>query len=281
MHGLVRLASREPDYRGQFQRFPRWFQLVYAHMVLLDGQLEGLRPFVFRRRHADSGSAGRNSFGVALCLGSTSSRVGRRRKLPCHRQWRGRRRLVRMRRDPRRSAIADPRGPGSARTVTPISTAGDRQRLLHVSDTASLHLQQYRHGRWHGAAGAAGGCAVGGCLCIAGIRVSRVAGRGLPARGAAVVFASPAQLAQQAYARADAAGRGPGLQPAAGRGWCRRDGGRVLRRGCGWTVGSLAARSVTAAAGPNRATVTARPVSVSFDPGDGSPPVVCPGGGRP
>jgi hypothetical protein len=42
---------------------------------------------------------------------------------------------------------------------------------------------------------------------------------------------------------------------------------------------ALADRSVSASAGPNSATVAARPISVTFDPGDGGAPVVCPGGG--
>ncbi|MHA3700756.1 hypothetical protein ACXR2U_01110 [Jatrophihabitans sp. YIM 134969] len=39
--------------------------------------------------------------------------------------------------------------------------------------------------------------------------------------------------------------------------------------------------TATAEAGGNFATVTARPVSLTFDPGDGSPPTDCPGPGRP
>ena len=39
--------------------------------------------------------------------------------------------------------------------------------------------------------------------------------------------------------------------------------------------------TATARAGRNWATVTARPVALSFDPGDGSAPVSCPGPGRP
>lgn len=40
-------------------------------------------------------------------------------------------------------------------------------------------------------------------------------------------------------------------------------------------------RSVTATAGPNTATVTATPISLSFGPGDGGSPVICAGPGRP
>jgi hypothetical protein len=41
----------------------------------------------------------------------------------------------------------------------------------------------------------------------------------------------------------------------------------------------MEAKSVSASAGPNSATVSARPVSVTFDPGDGGTPVACPDGG--
>jgi hypothetical protein len=47
-----------------------------------------------------------------------------------------------------------------------------------------------------------------------------------------------------------------------------------------WVDGpAVAPKSVSASAGPNSATVSARPVSVTFDPGDGGTPVVCPDGG--
>jgi hypothetical protein len=49
-----------------------------------------------------------------------------------------------------------------------------------------------------------------------------------------------------------------------------------------WVDGAaLAAKSVSASAGPNTATVSARPMSVTFDPGDGGTSVVCPDGGTP
>lgn len=48
-----------------------------------------------------------------------------------------------------------------------------------------------------------------------------------------------------------------------------------------WTgSGTWEALSATARAGGNWATVTAKPVSLEFDPGDGSPPVACSGPGR-
>jgi hypothetical protein len=42
---------------------------------------------------------------------------------------------------------------------------------------------------------------------------------------------------------------------------------------------ALAGRSVSVSAGPNSATVAARPMSVAFDSGDGGAPVACPDGG--
>jgi hypothetical protein len=49
-----------------------------------------------------------------------------------------------------------------------------------------------------------------------------------------------------------------------------------------WTdPGSWKSLSATARAGGNWATVTAKPVSLSYDPGDGSPLVACDGPGRP
>ena len=81
--------------------------------------------------------------------------------------------------------------------------------------------------------------------------------RGRPAGG----VASPAELAQQAYCAADTGSGSTGLQPAARHRGCGRDGGGF----CDVAVAgrsSASARSVTAAAGPNSATVTARPASV-------------------
>ena len=96
---------------------------------------------------------------------------------------------------------------------------------------------------------------------------------------AAVVFASPAELAREAYARLTPPVASPDYNPR------HRDGsadGTVVGFATWlWLDGqSLTAKTVTAAAGPNRATVTARPSVVSFDPGDGSLAVVCAGGGR-
>ena len=102
-----------------------------------------------------------------------------------------------------------------------------------------------------------------------------------PAGGgaAAVVFASPAELARQAYARLTPPAGVPDYNPRHRAGL--PDGTVVGFSTWLWLDGqSLTAKSVTAAAGPNRATVTARPSVVSFDPGDGSPAVVCAGGGR-
>jgi hypothetical protein len=94
----------------------------------------------------------------------------------------------------------------------------------------------------------------------------------------AVVFASPAQLARQAYARLTPPVAVPDYNPRSRAG--QPDGTVVGFVTWLWLDGqSLSAKSVTASAGPNSATVTARPSSVSFDPGDGSPPVVCTGGG--
>lgn len=100
----------------------------------------------------------------------------------------------------------------------------------------------------------------------------------IAAGAAAAVFASPAQLARQAYARLTPPIGVPDYNPRHRAG--QADGTVVGFTTWLWLDGqSLAARSVTASAGPNSATVTARPSSVSFDPGDGSPAVVCAGGG--
>ena len=99
------------------------------------------------------------------------------------------------------------------------------------------------------------------------------------AAGAAVVFASPAQLARQAYARLTPPAAAPDYNPRHRAG--SADGTVVGFTTWLWLDGqTLTAKTATAAAGPNRATVTARPSVVSFDPGDGSPAVVCTGGGR-
>ena len=99
------------------------------------------------------------------------------------------------------------------------------------------------------------------------------------AAGAAVAFASPAHLARQAYARLTPPAAVPDYNPRHRTG--SSDGTVVGFTTWLWLDGqSLTSKSVTAAAGPNRATVTARPAVVSFDPGDGSPVVVCAGGGR-
>ena len=95
----------------------------------------------------------------------------------------------------------------------------------------------------------------------------------------AAVFASPAQLARQAYARLTPQAVVPDYNP-------RHRAGSVDGTVVGFTTWlwldgkSLTAKTATAAAGPNRATVTARPSVVSFDPGDGSVAVVCAGGGK-
>ena len=100
----------------------------------------------------------------------------------------------------------------------------------------------------------------------------------VPAAGG-VVFASPAQLAREAYARLTPPAAAPDYNPRHRAG--SPDGTVVGFATWLWLDGqSLTSKSVTAAAGPNRATVTARPSVVSFDPGDGSPAVVCAGGGR-
>jgi hypothetical protein len=94
-----------------------------------------------------------------------------------------------------------------------------------------------------------------------------------------VVFASPAQLARQAYARLTPPAAAPDYNPRHRAG--SPDGTVVGFTTWLWLDGhSLTAKTATAAAGPNRATVTARPSVVSFDPGDGSPAVVCAGGGQ-
>jgi hypothetical protein len=96
---------------------------------------------------------------------------------------------------------------------------------------------------------------------------------------AAVVFVSPAQLAREAYARLTPPAAAPDYNP-------RHRAGSPDGTVVGFTTWlwldsqSLTGNSVTAAAGPNRATVTARPSVVSFDPGDGSPAAVCAEGGR-
>jgi hypothetical protein len=96
---------------------------------------------------------------------------------------------------------------------------------------------------------------------------------------AAVVFASPTQLARQAYARLTPPAAVPDYNPRRRAG--SPDGTVVGFTTWLWLDGqSLSAKSVTASAGPNRATVTARPSLVSFDPGDGSAAVVCAGGGK-
>jgi hypothetical protein len=100
----------------------------------------------------------------------------------------------------------------------------------------------------------------------------------VPAAGG-VVFASPAQLARQAYARLTPPVPAPDYNPRHRAG--SADGTVVGFTTWLWLDGrSLTAKTVMAAAGPNRATVTARPSVVSFDPGDGSPAVVCADGGR-
>jgi hypothetical protein len=100
----------------------------------------------------------------------------------------------------------------------------------------------------------------------------------VPSAGA-VVFASPAQLARQAYARLTPPAAAPDYNPRHRAG--SSDGTVVGFMTWLWLDGqSLTAKTATATAGPNRATVTARPSVVSFDPGDGSPSVVCAGGGR-
>jgi hypothetical protein len=99
------------------------------------------------------------------------------------------------------------------------------------------------------------------------------------ATGAGVVFASPAQLARQAYARLTPPAAVPDYNPRHRTG--SSDGTVVGFATWLWLDGqSLTPKTATAAAGPNRATVTARPSVVSFDPGDGSPAVVCASGGR-
>ena len=101
------------------------------------------------------------------------------------------------------------------------------------------------------------------------------------AAGAArVVLPSPAELARQAYARLSPPAPVPDFNP-------RRQ--RALGEGTvvGFATwfwldsGTLGDQSATASAGPNAATVTARVASVAFDPGDGTAPVMCSGGGRP
>lgn len=96
---------------------------------------------------------------------------------------------------------------------------------------------------------------------------------------AAVVYPSPAQLARQAYARLTPVVDTPDYNP-------RHRSGKADATVVGFTTWlwldgpSPSAKSVSATAGPNSATVTARPQVVSFDPGDGSAPVVCADGGR-
>jgi hypothetical protein len=99
------------------------------------------------------------------------------------------------------------------------------------------------------------------------------------AAGAVVVFASPAQLARQAYARLTPPAAMPDYNPRHRAG--SPDGTVVGFTTWLWLDGqSLSARSASASAGPNRATVTAQPSAVSFDPGDGSAAVDCSGSGR-
>ena len=96
----------------------------------------------------------------------------------------------------------------------------------------------------------------------------------------ALALPSPAQLARQAWARLVPKVDVPQYNPH------RRDGA-----GGGTVVGfdtwlwlgggGMAERSASASAGTNSATVTAQVASVSFDPGDGSPPLICAGGGVP
>ena len=101
----------------------------------------------------------------------------------------------------------------------------------------------------------------------------------VPTAVGAVVFASPAQLARQAYARLTPQAVVPDYNP-------RHRAGSVDGTVVGFTTWlwldgqTLTAKTATAAAGPNRATVTARPSLVSFDSGDGSAAVVCDGGGK-
>jgi hypothetical protein len=103
----------------------------------------------------------------------------------------------------------------------------------------------------------------------------------LPTGGAApptVQWPSPAELASEAYRSLALANPVPDYNP---RHRQDRPDGTVVGVDSWLWVDQLStgSKSATATAAPNSATVTASAVSVSFDPGDGTPLVSCPGGG--